>query len=127
MECKGDQKMKNKEIEERIKKCINFARHEELDSMIENGETTVKEVNKIAELLLKTGGSKMGMVKINETIIYEESLRLLACDAYDIAKKNNSKLKDILQQAKYKPLTDYYSYDSIIFISSLATRRSKNV
>lgn len=45
--------MKSKEIEERIKKCINFARHEELDSMIANGETTVKEVNKIAKLLQK--------------------------------------------------------------------------
>lgn len=45
--------MRNKEIEERIKKYINFARHEEIDIMIENGETTVKEVNKIARLLQK--------------------------------------------------------------------------
>lgn len=52
--------------------------------------------------------------EINEAIMHEEDLHQLAYKAYDEAKEQGKKLKEILVKKEYKPLTDYYSYNDIV-------------
>jgi len=51
--------------------------------------------------------------EINNAIMYEEDLRLLAYKAYGLASVD-FKLKEVLKNPEFKQLTDYYTYDQII-------------
>jgi len=51
--------------------------------------------------------------EVNSTIQYEEELRLLAYEAYDVATADKP-LKKVLEDSKYKALNEYYTYDQIV-------------
>mgnify|MGYP000934988437 CR=1 FL=1 len=51
---------------------------------------------------------------INQAIMYEEDLALLAYKAYQEAKEGGLKLKDVLKKSEYKPVVDYYSFEQIV-------------
>ena len=52
--------------------------------------------------------------EINAAIKHEEDLHLLACDAYDQAKREKRHLKEVLREVKYNPVTRFYTYEQII-------------